>query len=114
MDMGSIMIMWSNRLHSSLRRLHATKCVDIAFNKFSCKVEHSIYKNLLVSQRGPVTIVQINRPRYRNAVDEETGNELRDAFRAFGADPTKCAAVLMGSEGVFCSGYVWSCWLQWG
>jgi enoyl-CoA hydratase len=52
-----------------------------------------------------VTIVQINRPQYRNAVDKDTGNELRDAFHAFDADPTQCVAVLSGIEGVFCSGF---------
>ena len=42
--------------------------------------------NVLVERDGPVTIVTINRPHCRNAVDGATARKLFDAFCAFDAD----------------------------
>jgi enoyl-CoA hydratase len=53
---------------------------------------------------GPVTIVTIDRPEARNAVDAPTAAELADAFRAFDADDERSVAVLTGANGVFCAG----------
>ena len=39
-----------------------------------------------VERDGPVTIVTINRPERRNAVDPETALALRSAFSGFEAD----------------------------
>ncbi|HET7491378.1 MAG TPA: enoyl-CoA hydratase, partial [Bradyrhizobium sp.] len=41
---------------------------------------------VLVERDGPVTIVSINRPHCRNAVDGATARKLFDAFLAFDAD----------------------------
>ncbi|MGW4487274.1 crotonase/enoyl-CoA hydratase family protein [Amycolatopsis sp. NPDC004368] len=60
--------------------------------------------NVLVEKRGPVTIVTINRPERRNAVDRATASALADAFRAFDADPGASVAVLQGAGGTFCAG----------
>jgi enoyl-CoA hydratase/carnithine racemase len=38
---------------------------------------------------GPVTIVTIDRPEVRNAVDRPTATLLADAFRAFDADDSE-------------------------
>lgn len=54
---------------------------------------------------GPVTIITINRPERRNAVDEETAALLTDAFQAFEADEARAVAVLTGADGNFCAGY---------
>lgn len=59
---------------------------------------------VLIETDGPVTIVTINRPHARNAVDRATAELLADAFRAFDADDSQFAAVLTGSEDNFCSG----------
>lgn len=59
---------------------------------------------VLVRQDHPVTIVSINRPAVRNAVDRRTAEELADAFRAFDADPDASVAVLTGEGGTFCAG----------
>jgi enoyl-CoA hydratase len=61
--------------------------------------------NVLIEKDGPVTVVTINRPQARNAVDPETGNALRAAFEAFEADPDQSAAVLCGAGGTFCAGF---------
>jgi enoyl-CoA hydratase len=53
---------------------------------------------------GPITIVEIDRPEARNAVDGITAQLLADAFRAFERDDTQMVAVLTGAAGTFCSG----------
>jgi enoyl-CoA hydratase len=57
-----------------------------------------------VERVGPVTVVEIDRPGARNAVDGPTAGLLADAFRAFAADDTQSVAVLTGAGGVFCAG----------
>src|SRR2546423_3849900 len=59
---------------------------------------------VLVERDGPVTIVSINRPHCRNAVDGATARKLFDAFRAFDADATASVAVFTGTGGYFCAG----------
>jgi enoyl-CoA hydratase len=57
-----------------------------------------------VTREGPVTIVALDRPQARNAVDGPTARALADAFRAFDADPGAAVAVLYGEGGTFCAG----------
>jgi enoyl-CoA hydratase len=59
---------------------------------------------VLVERRGPVTIVTIDRPEVRNAVDDEHAKALYDAFEAFDGDPEASVAVLTGAGGTFCAG----------
>lgn len=54
--------------------------------------------------RGRVTLVTINRPEVRNAVDRETADGLAEAFERFDADGDADVAVLTGADGVFCAG----------
>jgi len=60
---------------------------------------------LEISRDGPVTIVTINRPERRNAVDPETALALRAAFKAFDADEEAAVAILTGAGGCFCAGW---------
>ncbi|MEV0069038.1 crotonase/enoyl-CoA hydratase family protein [Amycolatopsis sp. NPDC050768] len=60
--------------------------------------------NVLVEKRGPVTIVTIDRPERRNAVDRATAEALAGAFRAFDTDEDASVAVLQGAGGTFCAG----------
>lgn len=53
---------------------------------------------------GPVTIITINRPDVRNAVDCPTAEALADAFRRFDGDDSTSVAVLTGADGTFCAG----------
>ncbi|MGZ4447652.1 MAG: crotonase/enoyl-CoA hydratase family protein [Nocardioides sp.] len=57
-----------------------------------------------VDVRGPVTVVTIDRPAARNAVDGPTAAALAAAFRDFDADPDQAVAVLTGAGGTFCAG----------
>jgi enoyl-CoA hydratase len=59
---------------------------------------------VLVERDGPVTIVSINRPERRNAVNGATAKLLFDAFRAFDADESASVAVFTGTGGYFCAG----------
>ncbi|WP_211240223.1 enoyl-CoA hydratase-related protein, partial [Promicromonospora kroppenstedtii] len=60
--------------------------------------------SVLVTHEGSVTLIGIDRPERRNAVDGPTAAALADAFRAFDADDAATAAVLYGTGGTFCSG----------
>jgi enoyl-CoA hydratase len=60
---------------------------------------------VFVDRDGPITIVTIDRPARRNAVDPDTAAALRDAFAAFAADEAARVAILTGSEGHFCAGF---------
>jgi enoyl-CoA hydratase len=51
-----------------------------------------------------ITIVTIQRPQARNAVDGDTAEALAFAFRQFDADPLSDVAILTGAGGNFCAG----------
>ena len=59
---------------------------------------------LSIEHDGPVTVVTIDRPERRNAVDSVCADQLRQAFLAFDADPDASVAVLTGAQGTFCAG----------
>ncbi|GAB4395220.1 MAG: crotonase/enoyl-CoA hydratase family protein [Microscillaceae bacterium] len=59
---------------------------------------------VITEKRDFVTLVRINRPEVRNAVDGETAQLLADAFRAFEADNEARVAVFGGTGGTFCAG----------
>lgn len=58
-----------------------------------------------VESDGHVTIVTIDRPARRNAVDPDTAVALRNAFAAYAADENARVAILTGSERHFCAGF---------
>jgi enoyl-CoA hydratase len=58
-----------------------------------------------VDRQGPVTIVTIDRPAARNAVNPPTAAALAAAFRQFDADGNQRVAILTGADGHFCAGY---------
>lgn len=57
-----------------------------------------------VEQRERTTIVTIDRPDVRNAVDGETARYLAEAFAQFDADDNVDVAILHGAYGTFCAG----------
>ena len=54
---------------------------------------------------GPVTVVTLDRPAVRNAVDAATARALHAAFLAFDDDPEARVAVFHGAHGHFCAGW---------
>lgn len=57
-----------------------------------------------VERHDAVTVVSLDRPERRNAVDRATAERLADAFRAFDADDDAAVAILRGEGPSFCSG----------
>lgn len=53
---------------------------------------------------GRVTVVTIDRPHARNAIDGPTATALHEVFTAFDADESAAVAVLTGANGTFCAG----------
>jgi enoyl-CoA hydratase len=58
-----------------------------------------------VKQDGDITIVAINRPEARNAVNPDMADALFQAFVAFDRDPSQKVAILTGQPGMFCAGF---------
>ena len=57
-----------------------------------------------IEKHEAVTVVTIERPEVRNAVDGPTAAALADAFRSFEADGSAAVGILTGAGGHFCSG----------
>lgn len=51
-----------------------------------------------------MTVITIDRPEARNAVDRPTADALTAAFRAFDADDEQLVAILTGAGETFCAG----------
>jgi enoyl-CoA hydratase len=62
------------------------------------------YENILVEQRGAVTLITLNRPKALNALNTDVLRELIAAFATYDADPSQRCAVLTGSERAFAAG----------
>ncbi len=58
-----------------------------------------------IRQHGAISVVTLNRPDVRNAVDAATARELHAAFLEFEADTDARVAVFHGAHGHFCSGW---------
>jgi enoyl-CoA hydratase len=71
------------------------------------RVQHAVRmppSPVRIEREGPVTVVVIDRPERRNAVDGATAAALYAAFAAFDDDPDAAVAVLVGAGDTFCSG----------
>src|SRR5918997_299764 len=63
------------------------------------------YEHLLYEQRGPVTVITINRPERMNAIGPQTHLELIDAWDRFRLDDAAVVGVLTGAGNrAFCAG----------
>ena len=62
------------------------------------------YETILVEQRGPVTLITLNRPQALNALNAQVLADLLAALAAFDADDGQGCAVLTGSEKAFAAG----------
>ncbi|HEY0822245.1 MAG TPA: crotonase/enoyl-CoA hydratase family protein, partial [Ramlibacter sp.] len=58
-----------------------------------------------VETLGAVTVVTLDRPQVRNAVDGETARRLYEAFVSFDEDKDARVAVFHGANGHFCAGW---------
>lgn len=62
------------------------------------------YETLIVTTRGPVGLIQLNRPKALNALNDRLVTELGQALDVFEADDTIGAVVITGSEKAFAAG----------
>ena len=66
---------------------------------------NAMHPSVHATHDGPVTVVTLDRPDVRNAVDADTARALYDAFVAFEADTQARVAVFHGANGHFCAGW---------
>ncbi|MCJ7557005.1 MAG: crotonase/enoyl-CoA hydratase family protein [Gammaproteobacteria bacterium] len=59
--------------------------------------------SITVTRYGAITVIGLDRPERRNAVDGPTARALAEAFRQFDADPQALVAILHGGDS-FCAG----------
>lgn len=57
-----------------------------------------------VEKLDEITVVTLDRPEVRNAVDRATAEALAEAWRDFDADEDARVGVLCGAHGTFCAG----------
>lgn len=57
-----------------------------------------------VEKRGAITIITIDRPQARNAVNRPTADALVEAFLDFEKDGDASVAIFTGARGTFCAG----------
>lgn len=62
------------------------------------------YENIVVETRGKVGLIQLNRPKALNALNDQLMNELGEALLAFDANENIGCIVLTGSEKAFAAG----------
>ncbi|XP_037809628.1 probable enoyl-CoA hydratase [Lucilia sericata] len=60
---------------------------------------------IVVDKDEHITLIGINRPKQRNAIDFDTAEKLSMALSNFEADESSPIAVLYGVGGTFCAGY---------
>ena len=58
-----------------------------------------------IEKDGDVTVVTLDRPDVRNAVDSDHALALYEAFLAFDGDDSAKVAVFHGAHGHFCAGW---------
>ena len=57
-----------------------------------------------VVREGTTTIITLNRPQVRNAINKATADALREAWLEFDADDSTRVGILTGGNDVFCAG----------
>lgn len=67
-------------------------------------MSETTYTTLLTRTDGPVGIIQLNRPKQLNALNDTLMDELGAALRAFDADDAIGCIVLTGSDKAFAAG----------
>ena len=61
-------------------------------------------RKIVIEKNGPVTTIILNRPEVKNALDQESVEQLAEAFRDFDQDATQRVGVVTGAGGAFCAG----------
>ena len=70
------------------------------------------YQNVIVDQRGTVTVLTLNRPERLNAWNNDMMYEMRDVVERANADAAVSAIVFTGAGRAYCSGADIGGWAQ--
>ncbi|HEX2173066.1 MAG TPA: enoyl-CoA hydratase/isomerase family protein [Dehalococcoidia bacterium] len=62
------------------------------------------FETILYERRGRICYITLNRPEILNAVNDQLGYEVNEAYHAFDTDPEAWVAILSGAGRAFCSG----------
>ena len=62
------------------------------------------YENLILERDGQIALVTLNRPEKRNALNDQTMDELGDALEDVEADDAVRVLILTGAGTSFCAG----------
>lgn len=62
------------------------------------------FETVLYERRGKIAYITLNRPEILNAVNDQLGSELNEAYLQFDTDPDAWVAILSGAGRAFCSG----------
>jgi len=62
-------------------------------------------ESVLVEDHGPVTVITLNRPEARNAIDASVAVALATAVDRLEAEPNLSVGILTGAGGTFCAGF---------
>jgi enoyl-CoA hydratase len=91
-----------NVFHARMPCFAGTQCSDNDVHQ--TRYAESPVSAVEIEKNGPVTVVTLDRPQARNAVDRPTATALADAFLAFERDEAAHVGVLAGAHGTFCAG----------
>jgi 2-(1,2-epoxy-1,2-dihydrophenyl)acetyl-CoA isomerase len=77
--------------------------ISVSETQISAKGFFMTQEPLLITKQHHITVLTLNSPEVRNAIDHEVMAALRVAVEACAKDGTRCI-VLTGAGGAFCSG----------
>lgn len=63
-----------------------------------------MYKNLIYQKNGMISVVQLNRPEKKNALNADLRYELELVLEEIAADPRQRVVIITGGEEIFCAG----------
>uniref|UniRef100_A0A182QHY8 Enoyl-CoA hydratase n=1 Tax=Anopheles farauti TaxID=69004 RepID=A0A182QHY8_9DIPT len=92
-------------LRKSTLRLISRECSSAGKDSVKEQMATSPADSIVVERENNITLIGINRPKVRNAIDSMTGKMLASAIAEFEKDPKADVGVLHGIGGSFCSGY---------
>ncbi|XP_043527756.1 short-chain-enoyl-CoA hydratase-like [Frieseomelitta varia] len=86
---------------------HSRRCLTSNSNTgVKIEAEQDISeKNILVEHFEAITLIGINRPESKNALNVATAQKLSDKLDEFENDENSVVGILYGTGGNFCSGY---------
>lgn len=86
---------------------HSRRCLTSkSFADVKIEAEQDISeKNVLLEHFEAITLIGINRPESKNALNVATAQKLSDKLDEFENDENSVVGVLYGTGGNFCSGY---------